>query len=125
MFSKLIFLFLLASVPLSFVSATHLSDVQAHVKSKPKSASLRCPKTVPTVTEAEAIRIAEAEVHRGLEPKASMNYTQFLAMETTRKAEPQLYWVVITTPDSREMHAAITIKMNRCGEILEYRPERF
>jgi hypothetical protein len=112
-------LFLCIALPAEGQSAR--LQAQDNVKSKSQSTSTRCTKKEPTITEEQAISIAKAEVLKRIGAEEAKDFTDYVAILSSRKYSSTAYWSVLTSPDTRIIDAHITIRMDRCGKVLVFK----
>jgi hypothetical protein len=117
MFSRLAFLLLTIYVPLAIASQPRVADAPDQVKSQRYSSSPLCANSKSAISESQALSIAKTEIQKRIGADASRDYSQFLVNPKSGTVR----WSVIAMPESRVIDAHITVLMNKCGKVMEYR----
>lgn len=121
MLLRLIFLLLTLTISMPIRSQPTVLKAESSLDVKSKLAAERCAKKAPTVSEDQAISIAKAEVLKRIGEKAAKDFTRYEAYIPTSKLYANEYWYVFTMPDTREIDAHISIRLNRCGKLLIFK----
>lgn len=121
MISRSLCTLLFLCIALSAKGESLESATRGNVMGSSQPTSKRCTKIDPAITEEQAIIIAKAEVLKRIGEEDAKGFTDYVVVFSSRKYNPNAYFSVLTSPDTRIVDAHITVRLNRCGKVLFFK----